>query len=531
MISIGQRFRTLARLLDTFWNSKRMFYKIFGYNTEVTFADMLHKYGRQDIAGRIVDAEPRATWSQQPVPVLDDESADQEDDPTQSLDNDPDTADEGIEDDDADDNAGSGTTGDNGSDSGGNDASSRIVIRTRIDDPMKDFRIAWKRLARKTHLFQALHTLDKLIGMDVYAVLIIGLDDGLSLDTPVNTNRDNKVIYLQPYTASNCKILQYDENPTSPRYGKPALYQLNPGTNDAERNAAGASGISMVFKPQTTEVHHSRVLHVVEYGIEGKIFGIPRMKRVFNLLDDLLKTVGGAAESFWINANRGMQVNVDKDMDLQPDAAMALDEEIEDFYENMTRVLRTKGVEVNTLDSTTPNPRNTFDVIISLISGTSGIPRRILMGSEQGQLASQQDRANWATRIQERRTLFVEPEILRPLVVMFIDMNVLPKPPTVEGVEAPDNAEEMGGMDDLVWRWPDAFIMNPLERAMTSAQRARSLANVAKALSDDQAPCSIDEGREMIGLDGPFVVERITSPDDTSEGTAPGEGTQTSTDA
>ena len=60
-----------------------------------------------------------------------------------------------------------------------------------------------------------------------------------------------------------------------------------------------------------------------------------------------------------------------------------------------------------------------------MISGATGIPLRILVGSESGELASSQDENNWNSRVDERRTTFAGPCILRPLVQKLIDIGEL----------------------------------------------------------------------------------------------------------
>ena len=52
------------------------------------------------------------------------------------------------------------------------------------------------------------------------------------------------------------------------------------------------------------------------------------------------------------------------------------------------RVIRTQGMELNTLGGAVANPQGPLDVIIKLVSVASGIPIRILTGSERGELAS-----------------------------------------------------------------------------------------------------------------------------------------------
>ena len=134
-------------------------------------------------------------------------------------------------------------------------------------------------------------------------------------------------------------------------------------------------------------------------------------------------------------------------------------------------------------------------MIVNLISGTTGIPTRILLGSEAGQLASEQDRANWAERIDERRTLFCGPRILEPLADRFQEMGVLSEG-TVE------------------FEWPPAFIQNPLEIGQTQAQTARAIGNISRQ-TGNKAPMQLTsrlEARELLGFEGDLDESEIIEP-------------------
>ena len=417
-MALLERFRGFAQALGLTFGGERDLYAVFGYKRVLHYQDYLGKYRRQDIATRLVDAEPRALWSNPPIMVAD------------------------------------GTLPE-----------------------------VWSNLISGFNLYEVFERLDRIVGLGRYAILVVGLDDGSDLATPVNDALGKQVLYLQPYSEEAAVIDALEESPSDPRFGLPKMYEISP--NKSGQNNQGIAGVSGQFLSMPAfKVHHSRVLHIAEGGLEDLIYGVPRMEKVYNLLDDLIKVVGGSSETFWLTANRGLQIDIDKDMDLKAADADALSDEVDEYYHNLRRVIRTRGVQINTLGSDVPNPQSNFSVLISLISAATGIPQRILMGTEAGQLSSEQDRANWAVRIEGRRSLYGEPIMLNPLVRLLVAAGV---------VEAPSS---------LTWKWPEAFRMSPLERAQASAQKARTLANVAKALSDPaSSPIDRDEGRHIIGLD------------------------------
>ena len=197
-----------------------------------------------------------------------------------------------------------------------------------------------------------------------------------------------------------------------------------------------------------------------------------------------------------MQAYPGLHMDVDPEMDLDEEDEANLSAELDEYQHQQRRFIRTRGVEVKNIGSKTSDPRGAFDVLVTLISGTTGIPKRILLGSEAGQLASSQDKANWAERIEEYRELHAEPKILWPFVMWVINNRLLPPP---------------AGSDIRTLRalWPDAYRQSPLERAQTGAQVARSLANLSKGLQPIILEEAVDEIPETPERVDPVTGETI----------------------
>jgi hypothetical protein len=175
-------------------------------------------------------------------------------------------------------------------------------------------------------------------------------------------------------------------------------------------------------------VHWSRIIHIAEGGLDDEVFGVPVLENIWNYLDDLDKVAGGGAEAFWLRANQGTHLDVDKDMDLSPEARQSLSDQASEYQHQMRRMLQTRGVSVQTLGSDVANFSNPVDAILTLIAGSKGIPKRILTGSEMGELASSQDRDNWKDQINGRQTGYAAPYIVEQLADRLIAYNYLPKP-------------------------------------------------------------------------------------------------------
>lgn len=361
------------------FNGARDEYIILGYDDVITIQQYRDEYSRGGIAGRVVDVMPDATWRGDPAMEL-------------------------VED----------------------------------EDPQKEtpFEAAWTKLDKKLQVCSKLLRVDKLSRLSTYAILLIG--DGGSLEEPLKkvsgTNASDKLLYLMPFLGgggpggttrnqqrtadfgSDAMVYEYETEAKSPRFGLPQSYTL-------KRTDLASPSLQRA-------VHWTRVIHVAEGLLDDEVFGQPALERIWNLLIDLRKVTGGGAEAFWLRANQGMHMDIDKDMSL-PDVSgtvAALKEQAELYKHQLTRWIRTRGVKIETLGSDVANFDNPADAIITQIAGAKGIPKRILTGSEMGELASSQDRENFRDLIIGRQLQYAGPYIVRQLVDRLIEYGYLPTP-------------------------------------------------------------------------------------------------------
>jgi hypothetical protein len=328
------------------------------------------------------------------------------------------------------------------------------------------FKDKFSEVANHADLWTIMYQADRLCAFAPYSVIFLGLPGRPDSEAPQVRNVE-ELAYVQAYGADKVVIDSPEMDTSSPRYGLPLFYRLATTTPHP-----------------SLRVHHSRIIHMVDRPLMGKTEAIPRLQVLYNLLEDVLKVAGGSAETFWLTANRGMQADIDPELQLSATDADELDNEIEEYQHNLRRFIRTRGVEIKNLGSDVADPSGVFKVLISLLAGATGIPQRILIGAEAGQLASEQDRANWADYVENRRKVFAEPYVLRPLVRKFQEIALLPENPRAQ----------------LEWEWPDAFKQNPLERSQTSAQYARALINMSRRNEKDNPIASDEECRVMMGL-------------------------------
>ena len=284
-----------------------------------------------------------------------------------------------------------------------------------------DLEKGWKKLNAALKLKSKFIRVDKLSSIGTYGVLLLGFDDVKNPETftkPIPTNP--KLLYVKPLGQGNAKISTSVTDTKNPRYGMPELY-------DVEFSNPGDASSSTPLK-----VHHSRVIHITQELLESEIEGTPVLQPIWNRLMDLEKLVGGSAEMFWRGARPGYQGKVAEGYTLTPAVEAALETQLDEFEHNMRRFLVNEGVDMEALAPQVSDPSKHVDVQIQMIASITGIPKRVLIGSERGELSSDQDIVGWYNIIQTRREEHAEMNIMRPFIDKMIELKILPPPKTGE---------------------------------------------------------------------------------------------------
>lgn len=394
---------------------QRDLYDALGYSRVLRPKDYRDRYERGGIARRIVDAAPNETW-----------------------------------------------------------ARGSYVMET-MEDIDTDFEIAINRLFSDLEVWERLNRVDVLAGLGRYAVLLIGAPGSLESPLPslaplqpaVGKPKVSPIAFIAPYDETAAKIVECVEDVSNPRYGLPLYYQLILRTVSSGRT-----------KTEHIRVHWTRIVHVAEGLLDSEIYGEPRLRAVWNNLDDLDKIVGGGAEAAWKRMDPGLQIDVDPEFEMTDEQEEALNDEVDEYQHNLRRVMRTRGATITPLAATVASFATNATSVLKLISGTAGIPQRVLLGSERGELASTQDRDNWADRIDERRRRFAEP-LVRDLVRRLVDRRAVP-PPSDE--------------NSIAVLWPRMEELTEIDKAKLVSQLAA--ANSSQSASGGGIILSGDEIRD-----------------------------------
>jgi len=400
---------SIASQLGMQYGGDRDLYTALGYKSQPSFTDYIGKYYRQDIARAVIDAPVRASWKEPPTIVESEEYA---------------------------------------------------YRRTRragqAYKPSEDtpFEARWIEIQDKCRLFNRMSRVDRLAGIGTYAVLLLGFDDTDSGDLSKPVEKASELLYATPYSMANADIKTYDTDSKSERYGLPLVYGV-------QMRSASAT----IAK----EVHYSRLIHVAEDVLEDDSKGIPRLRAILNRLDDLEKIVGGSGEMFWRGAFPGLGFMKKEGTTVGAQDEDDMTDEIEEYIHGLKRYLKLEGIDIKEIAMQVADPSAHVSVQLDMIASATRIPKRILVGSERGELASSQDEKNWNDTIAARQREHCEAVIIRPTIDRLVSVGVMPE--TKEGYTV---------------GWPDLSTPSDKEKAEVGEMIARAMKAYLEAAGAEQ---------------------------------------------
>jgi hypothetical protein len=305
---------------------------------------------------------------------------------------------------------------------------------------------SFKDEAKRLKLWSVVRRADILAQLNDFSIIVIGT----SGDTEKEATGRNKILYLKPFGSDCIKVNKWVSQSTNKRFGLPETYKIELA---ADVNSGAITELI---------VHHSRVIHIAERTLDNPTKGTPFLKPVWNRLDDLEKVAGSSAEIWWLNGRGGLDISVNDDFQLEDEDKESITEQVEAYQNGMNRTIRTQGVTIKAIDMKIQSPKDHADLPLTLIAGTTGIPKRILTGSERGELSSSQDENNFNSRIKERRAFFCEPEILEPLIEKLIELGSIAKA-------------------EFEWNWPNLNTLSEKDAATIGKDKAAAIATYSNA--------------------------------------------------
>lgn len=316
-----------------------------------------------------------------------------------------------------------------------------IVFETEEADET-EFEREWNDLQERLNIYHWLQRIDVLSGIGQFGVLLLGISDGKEeLREPIEGINErgekdgfskNELLFLRAVDETLVEVASAEGDLTNPRFGQPTAYtiHLEDPTSGGAKTAPNTNLIS-------TTVHWSRVIHVADNRTSSEVFGVPRMQPVFNRLLDIRKLLAGSAEMFWKGGFPGLSFEQNPDIGDGVLDVEATRKQLEDYQNGLQRILGITGGTVKSLSPQVADPATHMAIQIEAIAITLGIPKRKFIGSEQAQLASEQDSISLDGRIAKRNNKYVSPMLIRPFIDRLIAIGVLPEPERYH-VEWPD---------------------------------------------------------------------------------------------
>ncbi len=366
----------LAAKLGQTYGGDRDLYNSFGYRRDPEFDDYLSYYLRGDIAARVVDLYPKATWRHDPSIRSDDQKF------------------------------------------------------VEAIDEMND----------RNRLYHFMERVDEISGIGQFGVMLIGTTGSKVTEEPGKLGGPEDIIYLSAFHQGSVEITQFEEDSENPRFGQATMYAIDlTGTTVGSSGVVSrgvdrgvtSPGSTLPQSGQTgtkTQIPWQRVVHVAENTIEDSVYGQPRLARVLNRIDDLFKVLGGSAELYWQNVAGIWHADISPDVTVSEEDLDQFEDDMLAARQGITRLIQTRGTELGLITGTGTDPSGTFNALKQVIAAASEIPERVLFGSERGQLAGDQDQREWQARIAARQNQYAEPIILRQTLDRFIMLGALPAP-------------------------------------------------------------------------------------------------------
>ncbi len=325
------------------------------------------------------------------------------------------------------------------------------------------FEIAWEALVKRLNIWHMLHRADRLSGVARFGILLLGLGDGEDYSSPADGinergekvgDAENSLLFLRAFDETLVRVNLRESDVSNPRFGRPTLYTLI--FKDLDITELAGSGIATIGDV-TKRVHWTRLIHLADNREMSEVYGVPRMKPMFNRIMDVRKVLSGSGEMFWKGAFPGISFELNPgvgDVELDMDT---IKEEMERYQNGLQRYLALTGMTAKSLAPTVADPKEHLIAQLDQICIALGCPKRIFTGSEEGKLASSQDAKSWAKRCAHRQQKYITPMVIRPFIDRLVALGVLPEPKQYDVF------------------WPDLLVVTDQEKANAALIKTQAL--------------------------------------------------------
>ncbi|AXR80796.1 anti-CBASS protein Acb1 family protein [Natrarchaeobaculum sulfurireducens] len=355
------------------------------------------------------------------------------------------------------------------------------AIVDQAEDEQTDFEEDVEKAARVLDLWSYAERLDRLAGIGRYGVMVFvtsDVDSPDDLSTPLeaeslSTSGLDAVNQIKVFSEVSVDNIEWGGigEASDGRWGKPVSYTID-FSPEAETEEGRTDPTYDVHWTRTVAVPATRLL-------DDDFFGRPRLEPVINTLRDIEKVLGSIAELAFRGADKGLAISYDPEKidTTSEDFWDQNDEEMQEWHHGLKHQLETVG-DVQELGGDVADASGIFEPQLAALSSATGIPKRVFEGDPAGALASaEEDTQAYFGMIKERRSEYVTPHLVRPMLEWFVD-NAIISPPSED-------------IDRVDVEWPALRVLSEQEQAELANKRLEFLGPAVV----------VKEAREMHGLE------------------------------
>jgi hypothetical protein len=257
-----------------------------------------------------------------------------------------------------------------------------------------------KKIFSKNSLMRKLKRVDEFQRVGHYGAFVVqvrGNAQQATWNKPLDRIRVDQIVKFIPLYEVQLKPTEWDNNEQSERYGQPLTYQFQ----ESELNDSTTQDNRL----RSVTVHHSRVIIFAEGADDDSIYGVPANEAGFNDLITMEKIIGAGGEGFWKSAAmKTVYTNTSKDAPAPSiEEVDEMDSAISDFVSGLDKHLMINGFDPKVLSASMADPKQPFSIALQSYSAGIEVASKLLVGSQEGKLASEEDARFTMSAMQSRR--------------------------------------------------------------------------------------------------------------------------------
>lgn len=270
------------------------------------------------------------------------------------------------------------------------------TIREGEDDDHQQ--TAWEKsvsaLARRIKLWRHLKDADRMQRVGRYSAVFVRVRDGKKPSEPLQSVSEAQIIELMPLWEGQLEPGDIDQDLASDNYGKPVNYTYS----------ATGTGNQDPQKSDSFTIHYSRLIMLSEGAVGGSIYGTSANEAGFNSLLDWDKIRGSGGEASWLAAaNKQILKPTQEGARITNEVLDGINDALKDMKEGLDEALFLNGVEATPMGNSVPDPEIYKDMALEEYAASVGIPSKILVGTQSGVKAGDEDTAGFMRLMQSRR--------------------------------------------------------------------------------------------------------------------------------